>query len=139
VVALMAPGGSLPLGILSTSRRDDRFTYVYQTGTSQAAAYVSATVALMTAVNPALRPEETRRALEVSADPTGRCPLGCGAGLLDVDTALTLAADPAALGPVAAHQRAQGCSAAGPGAGVDAIAIVLFAFGITVGRRRRRV
>ncbi|HUS68869.1 MAG TPA: hypothetical protein VMZ28_30240, partial [Kofleriaceae bacterium] len=106
-------------------------------------AYVSATVALMKAVNPALRPEEARRALEVSADPNGRCPAGCGAGLLDVNAALTLAADPAALGPVATHQRAAGCSftggSAGRAPGAPALAIILCALAISLACRRRRV
>jgi serine protease len=101
-VALMAPGG-LPTadetgtsqGIVSTVGTSQ---YVYYAGTSQAAAFVSATVALMKAVSPELSPDDVRRALTASADASARCasPLdaslpGCGAGLLDIDGALVLA------------------------------------------------
>src|SRR5205823_4486898 len=75
------------------------FTYAYYAGTSQAAPFVSGAVALMKAVYPAMTPAEAKKLLMASADPASRCANpsdasapGCGAGLLDVDAAVVLAA-----------------------------------------------
>jgi serine protease len=112
-VALMAPGGSpnpdangQPGGILSTlSSPASQWTYAYYAGTSQAAPFVAGTVSLMKALVPELSPEQARLLLLSSADPSARCPSpgdasqpGCGAGLLDVDAALALAAQQPACG-----------------------------------------
>ena len=107
VVALMAPGGSplrdpstgAPEGVLSTIELvGSGFTYTYYAGTSQAAPFVTGTVALMRAVHPHMAAAEAKRLLQSSADPSGQCPSpadptlqGCGAGLVDVDAAVVLA------------------------------------------------
>ena len=106
VVALMAPGGQLGTdakgnaeGILSTLELPQTgFTYVYYAGTSQAAPFVSGAIALMKAVAPSTTPADAKKLLMASADASARCPdpvdatlPGCGAGLLDIDAALTLA------------------------------------------------
>jgi serine protease len=141
-LALLAPGGhpGAPDGVLSTLESPTAgFTYAWYAGTSQATAFVSASVALMKAVYPALAPDEAERLLMASADPSARCsgaPAACGAGLLDVDAAVALAAEQPACVPrcgaaqlcrggacvasLAAPQQkdalASGCAAAGSGA-----------------------
>ena len=108
VVALMAPGGSplrdpttgAPAGVLSTIElAGSGFTYTYYAGTSQAAPFVAGTVALMRSVHPRMGTAEVRRLLQASANPSSRCRSpadrtleGCGAGLVDVDAAVTMAA-----------------------------------------------
>jgi subtilisin family serine protease len=98
---VMAPGG-LPEasgGVLSTEELPQAgFTYAYYAGTSQATAFVSAAVALMKSVVPALTPAVARLVLAASADPRARCnspgkpsESGCGAGLLDLQQALAIA------------------------------------------------
>lgn len=106
-VSLMAPGGMLvndqngnSEGILSTIQLPTTgFTYVYYAGTSQAAPFVSGTLSLLLASDPSFGPKDLRKLVMASADPGSRCPdpedatkAGCGAGLLDVDAALQLAA-----------------------------------------------
>ncbi len=111
VVALMAPGGSpdadpstgAPMGVLSTIEiAGSGFTYTYYAGTSQATPFVSGTVSLMRAVHPRLSVVETRRILQATADPSAKCANpddpttdGCGAGLLDIDDAVNMAANAA--------------------------------------------
>jgi serine protease len=105
---VMAPGG-LPEasgGVLSTEELPQAgFTYAYYAGTSQATAFVSAAVALMKSVDPALTPAQARLALAASADPRARCASpgkpsesGCGAGLLDLEQALAIADEQSACG-----------------------------------------
>jgi serine protease len=106
-VSLMAPGGMLindqngnSEGILSTIQLPTTgFTYVYYAGTSQAAPFVSGTLSLLLATDPSFGPKDLRKLVIASADPGSQCPdpddptkAGCGAGLLDVDAALQLAA-----------------------------------------------
>lgn len=124
-VTLVAPGGVLGAdpststqGILSTLSEDH---YVYYAGTSQAAAFVSAAVALLAASAP-LEPADVRRVLEASADPRERCVSpanpaapGCGAGLLDIDAALVVASPGASSGGAGATVLG-GCAL---GAGTD--------------------
>lgn len=91
-LALVAPGGSL-LGVA----RDDilsavdgglqvrhRPVFAYYAGTSMAAPQVSGVVALMRAADPAIGVDMITQQLVDNARPVpGRCPRGCGAGLLD--------------------------------------------------------
>ncbi|MGZ3429907.1 MAG: S8 family serine peptidase, partial [Polyangia bacterium] len=107
VVALMAPGGSplrdpdtgAPLGVLSTIELvGSGFTYTYYAGTSQAAPFVSGTVALMRGVHPHLSAADAKRLLRAGADPAAQCrspadptQQGCGAGLVNVDASVLLA------------------------------------------------
>jgi serine protease len=112
-VALLAPGGGVapaPDGsssaILSTMWWPTGFDYGYLSGTSQAAPYVAATLAMMKAVWPSLTPDRARAVLQASADARARCPdgvdaaaPGCGAGLLDVEAAVALGAGQPACAP----------------------------------------
>jgi serine protease len=106
-VALVAPGGS-PLdgdtpGILSTTYlpgQTDPWDFIRLEGTSQAAPHVSGVVALMRAVAPRLSAAEVREVLMMTADPQGRCPQGCGAGLLNASAAVAAAAGRAGCDPV---------------------------------------
>jgi serine protease len=106
-VALLAPGGTYASdgaghseGILSTMLvPSSGWSYVNYAGTSQAAPFVAGTVSLMKALYPQLKPKLARALLDASANTGSRCPSpdnasesGCGAGLLDVDAALALAA-----------------------------------------------
>lgn len=159
VVALMAPGGSpmrdpmtgQPEGVLSTIElAGSGFTYTYLAGTSQAAPFVTATVSLMKAVDPRLRAAEARMLLERSADPSGRCRnptdatrQGCGAGLLDTDAAVVLAAQAALGGDLDARagnvvHGGYGCGVGGASGGASAAALLLLGFAL-VARGLRRV
>jgi serine protease len=113
-VDLLAPGGGLsewdyesdlaglpPDGILSTYRdegiadpKHPPFTYSPLTGTSQAAPHVAGAAALARALLPSVRQRTMALLLRTAADSTYRCPAdeltGCGAGLLDVESLLTL-------------------------------------------------
>jgi serine protease len=107
-LAIMAPGG-MPLlaadgsseGILSTLELPTSgFTYAYYAGTSQATAFVSGAVSLMKSIDPSIGPDRARSLLLASADASARCPdpddaskTGCGAGLVELSAALTLASN----------------------------------------------
>jgi serine protease len=121
-VALVAPGGVLDSdpsghaeGVLSTLELPGSgFTYAYYAGTSQAAAFVSATVALMKSVAPSLTPAAARAVLLASADASRRCASpgapaspGCGAGLVDAARAVELAAAQSACPACAAGKLCQ--------------------------------
>ncbi len=142
-VALMAPGGLLALdaqnqsqGIVSTLATDQ---YVYYAGTSQAAAFVSATVSLMKALAPRLNAADAKRLLQASADPSGQCAAGCGAGLLDVDAALVLStAGPAPPSSEGANV-VGGCALAGRAAGRAGYFSLLILLALAVAAARRWV
>jgi serine protease len=91
-VTLSAPGGDLGgVGmdnILSTwdtgKRGPERSVFGYRGGTSVAAPLVSALVALMRSADPEIGVDEVATQLVDNARPIpGRCPKGCGAGLMD--------------------------------------------------------
>jgi serine protease len=118
VVALMAPGGSPdpnpttgdPQGVLSTMRIDGADTYAELAGTSQASPFVSATISLMKAAYPRMTAIDARDILQLTADPSAQCAdpndptvTGCGAGLLDVAAAVTMAAQAQANGGFDTH------------------------------------
>jgi serine protease len=93
-VSLLAPGGLVSAGVLSTLPGG----YGYHAGTSQAAAFVSGAAALVRSVAP-LDAKQMKALLEGTANPSAKCVSpananspGCGAGLLDVDAALVTAA-----------------------------------------------
>jgi serine protease len=158
VVALMAPGGSpqhdpatgAPLGVLSTIELvGSGFTYTYYAGTSQATPFVSAAVSLMRAVHPHMAAPEARRILQATANASGQCAdpndptlQGCGAGLLDVDAAVAMAAaagdDPigSRLGNVV--HSGYGCAIAPTSSGAAPLAGVAFALVALALVRRRR-
>lgn len=115
-VDVVAPGGDLPSfddvgdmgmtggqGILSTYRDEGTpesslppFSYGTLIGTSQAAPHVSGAVALVKALLPRAGASVITQLIRSSADPKYRCELtefgGCGAGLLNVQQAVQLAA-----------------------------------------------
>lgn len=91
-VTLSAPGGNLLAvgmdNILSTwdtgKRGHERSVFGYRGGTSAAAPLVSALVALMRSADPDIGVDEVTAQLVDNARPIpGRCPKGCGAGLMD--------------------------------------------------------
>lgn len=112
-VDLLAPGGSADLigdedagftveGVLSTYRDDglrekpdDEYTYGVLSGTSQSAPHVSAAAALARGLAPTLRQRGLAMLLAVTANRRYRCDSdpqqGCGAGLLDVASLLSVA------------------------------------------------
>jgi hypothetical protein len=70
---IMAPGSHV---ISADITHGDRNGYGYCSGTSQAAAHITAAVALMLSLDPALDPEEIRAILIRTATPTGGGPVG---------------------------------------------------------------
>ena len=98
-VLLGAPGGdgAFVNGIYSTYNTGltapGADSYTYFTGTSVAAAQVSAAVSLMLSIQPAFTLSDIRQILSQTAQPyTGGCPASnCGAGRLDMFAALQLA------------------------------------------------
>jgi len=91
-ITLAAPGGSLgdrgADDIVSSvdggERGRERPAYRWLAGTSMAAPHVSALVALMRSVDPAIDVDAVTRQLVDNARPmAGPCPRGCGAGLMD--------------------------------------------------------
>lgn len=112
-VDLLAPGGSADLmgdedagftveGILSTYRDDglredpkDDYSYGVLSGTSQAAPHVSAAAAMARALAPNLRQPGLATLLAATANRRYRCDSdpqqGCGAGLLDIASLLSVA------------------------------------------------
>ncbi|HEX6836369.1 MAG TPA: S8 family peptidase [Polyangia bacterium] len=163
VVALMAPGGSpqrdpatgAPLGVLSTIELvGSGFTYTYYAGTSQATPFVTGTLSLMRAVHPHMSSTEAKRILQATANASGKCvdpgdPTieGCGAGLVDVNAAVAMAAQ-AGDSPIDAHLNnvvhgGYGCAVGAVGAvGADAVpagALALLVVAVAIFARRRRV
>jgi serine protease len=105
-VDLSAPGGGGGDGILTlyntgaTVPVSDDLAYI--AGSSFSAAQVSATAALMLAVDASLTPAEIEQLLRATTRPfpDASCATStCGAGILDADAALAGAADPASVPP----------------------------------------
>jgi serine protease len=93
-IAIMAPGTAI-VSAFEPSFVDPAIKvagYKSDSGTSMAAPHVSAVLALMVAAHPGLLLGEARDLLEQTADHSGMCKEGCGAGLLDADLALKAAA-----------------------------------------------
>lgn len=96
LVDLAAPGGdessSTSDGVLSTLNTGTTTpaadTYAYYQGTSMAAPHVAAVAALMLSANPSLSPDEVESLLKSSARPFVASCAGCGAGMLDANTAV---------------------------------------------------
>ncbi|WP_155637988.1 S8 family peptidase [Burkholderia cepacia] len=94
-VKISAPG----IGILSTLNSGNKApaqdSYASGLGTSVAAPHVAGTVALMLAVNPALKPAQVLQKLQATARPfpsDSNCTAStCGAGLLDAGAAVSSA------------------------------------------------
>lgn len=187
-VDLLAPGGGFsafgdeidlgggPDGILGTYRDDGDleptlppFSYAPLIGTSQATPHVAGAASLAKAVFPGLRQQALLALLRRTASPSGQelCVRdlsgGCGAGLLDVEALVRLAAaQPACACPsdwvcpapgspcVAPRQvhpslfdrpviRGGWCSqAAGPSAGAGWLAVLVALLALLVARPRRR-
>lgn len=92
-VTLTAPGGDAAAGILSTTNagttRPRGSHYVPKHGTSVASPTVAGVVALLRQADPSLSPAQIADVLVGTARPLpGRCPGGCGAGLVDPRAAL---------------------------------------------------
>ena len=111
-ILLGAPGGggSFTNGIYSTHNTGltgaGADSYTYFTGTSVAAAQVSAAVSLILSLKPTLTLSDVRQILSQTAQPyTGGCFAGnCGAGRLDMFAALQLAQTTTPSNPPAAVQ-----------------------------------
>ena len=160
VVALMAPGGSpnrdpqtgAPMGVLSTIELiGSGFTYTYYAGTSQATPFVSGALSLMRSVHPHMHAAEAKLILQMTANPSAKCASpadptvqGCGAGLLDIDAAVAMAA---AAGDTPIDPRAgnvvhsgYGCAIGGAraaGASSGALGLLLVAVALALLVRRR--
>ncbi|MCB9555991.1 MAG: S8 family serine peptidase [Deltaproteobacteria bacterium] len=116
-VDIMAPGGNLgganqalthqgrndwPAGIVSTmyytaeqqAKGQPEFGYHFLDGTSQSAPAVAGVVAAMRAVNPDLDHQQVRAVLTQTANPSGKCNEGCGAGLIDAYAAIQASSSP---------------------------------------------
>ncbi|MGA9524307.1 MAG: S8 family peptidase [Myxococcaceae bacterium] len=101
-IDLLAPGGQgvedlnaddLPDAILSTYFDETRSpAYAFLQGTSMAAPHIAGLVALMKAVNPALGHLEIEQILRATSASDFACAEGCGAGLVNAQTALLRAA-----------------------------------------------
>jgi len=109
-VDVLAPGGEesfdqnadgWPDAVLSTRGTE----YDFQQGTSMACPHVAGIVALMLAVDPTLKQNDVLTILRQTADPTGACPEGCGAGHVDAASALLRAGGVVAPTPVLAADR----------------------------------
>jgi serine protease len=101
-VTLAAPGGTLKgpgvYDILSSAWRGKRgrelAVFKYYAGTSTAAPQVSALVALMRSVDPAISVDDITKQLVDNARPLpGYCPKGCGAGLMDAGATVDAVAE----------------------------------------------
>lgn len=122
-VLLSAPGGGggFTNGIYSTfntgTTASGADSYTYFTGTSAAAAQVSAAVSLMLSTKSGLTLGDVRQILSQTAQPyTGGCPAGnCGAGRLDMFAALQLAQTTTPSNPPAAAQTGGGGGGGGGG------------------------
>ncbi|MGZ3420703.1 MAG: S8 family serine peptidase [Polyangiales bacterium] len=158
-VDVMTPGGALfldapissetPTAIWSTSwvRSGEQPVFAYAAGTSQAAAYATGVAALVRAAAPSLPPEVVaavmRRASTVGPD---ACPMGCGAGLVDVGKAVHYARqiEEATCGPTGCGKTnalapvplrpEEGCSSSSRAP--NGLGIALFCAAIVVFRRR---
>ena len=87
VVSLRDPGSYIDVNY-PAARVGDRF--FRGSGTSQATAVVSGTVALLLQYAPKLNPDQVKNLLMESADPLGTDPVAAGAGQVDISTAVTL-------------------------------------------------
>ncbi|MEX1828609.1 S8 family serine peptidase [Luteibacter sp. CQ10] len=101
-LTLSAPGGSgsgvQANDILSTVDSGDRqrlrAAFGYASGTSMAAPLVAGLVALMRSVDPDITVDEIARQLVDNARPLqGRCPKGCGAGVMDAGATVDAVAE----------------------------------------------
>lgn len=108
-------------------------SYDYISGTSVAAAQVSAAISLLLSAQPALTPTNVRQILAQTAQPySGSCPtaLPCGAGILDMHAALVMALDITPGDPVATSGGGGGgggCTlVAGTGRGRDLAWLLVF-------------
>ena len=95
-VTLAAPGGDSGAGILSTlnagATTPGADSYAFYMGTSMATPVVSGVVALMFAVNSSLTPDQVTTMLKASARPFPAPCVKCGAGIVDANAAVALAA-----------------------------------------------
>ena len=95
-VTLAAPGGDGAAGILSTLNTGTTTpgldSYASYMGTSMATPVVSGVIALMLSVNSSLTPDQITQMLKDSARPFPAPCVKCGAGIVDANAALALAA-----------------------------------------------
>ena len=101
-VTLAAPGGGGGAGILSTlnagTTTPGADSYASYMGTSMATPVVSGVVALMLSVNSSLTPDQITQMLKDSARPFPAPCVKCGAGIVDANAAVALAATALAQG-----------------------------------------
>jgi serine protease len=139
-LSLLAPGGLIGEGVLSTLSGG----YGYYAGSSQAAAFVSGAAALIRSVA-RLDPAQMKALLEATANPSAQCASpanpaspGCGAGLLDVEAALTRASSCGADCPRPAQTEVQsGCNAV-PGSADGGLTLLLASAICALRSRRKR-
>ncbi len=106
-VDLLAPGGEPNDGVITTEDSGTRAPahtedYGRRYGTSMATPHVSATVAMMIAVNPLLSVDDIAQHLADSSTPTTSACSGCGAGLLNAENAVLAAAGAPTTGALSA-------------------------------------
>ncbi|MFF5289730.1 S8 family serine peptidase [Paractinoplanes globisporus] len=87
VVSLRDPGSYIDVNYPAARVSDQFFR---GSGTSQATAVVSGTVALLLQNSPKLSPDQVKNLLMESADPLGTDPIAAGAGEIDISSAVTL-------------------------------------------------
>jgi len=96
IITLAAPGGDTNGGILSTLNTGTAGpladSYASTMGTSMATPVVAGVAALMLSVNPKLSPDQVASLLKASARAFPAACANCGAGLVDANAAVTLAA-----------------------------------------------
>jgi hypothetical protein len=152
-VDIMAPGGDLEqwlpntyldekwqTGILSTSYYFARKRYSYRMldGTSAAAPHVSATIALLLAVDPELDALQARGLLRATSTPVPGCDDGCGAGLLDAKAAVEAASDPDFSVDRVVQYRGSGCELAQRSSAGPCLALVLLLLSLRLRGGRAR-
>ena len=157
-VTVVAPGGEIHAGILTTSNTGLTLpvgeTSAGYYGTSNSTAIVSGIVSLILTANPALQPSGVENILKATAVPIASCASKCGSGRVDANAAVRMALQsvtpPAASAPAVAAAASSSSGGGGGGGGCamtaadgkpdpSLIALALLAaMGLLTGKRERK-